>query len=236
MTRRVVAFVFALILAAPIATAVAAGGEAPHPPDVNWIDFGYGDKAIDGSVLEGDKEPMAPPFVAVIFNFAIFAGLLVWKGGPPIMRYLRGRHDQVKSALEEAARIKAEASAKLAEYKAKLAAVDGEVDELVAGMRADAEAERRRLIEAAEAQAASLKKNAEDRIAAAIGRARSAIEAEVVAAAVAAAEATLREKMKKKDHNELVTSFIASFEAPPPPPEAPPRGRRDSSDIDEGWS
>jgi F-type H+-transporting ATPase subunit b len=216
--------------------------EAPHPPEVNWFtglfDLSHQKMDAEGGTLESGEAPMAPPFAAVLINFAIFLGLLVWKAGPPVRNYLRNRHGEISTALAEAARIEKEAAERLDEYDRKLAAVGAEVDELIEGMRTDAESERQRLIADAEATAQALKQSAQDRIEASIGRARLAIEAEVAAAAVAAAERVLREKMNDNDHNKLVDSFIASLEAGQfgPPSGGSGRARRDSTVIDEGWS
>lgn len=240
---------FATVEVPSVAATEAEGhAAAPAPPHVNWIDFGYKSKDAEGGKLEDGSEPMAPPLVAVFINFFIFVGLLVWKAGPPLRGYLTRRHDEVATALAEAARIKEDASRRLDEYERQLGEVDREVDELVEGIRSDAEAERGRVVAEAEATARSLKDNADERIEAATGRARRAIEAEVAAAAVVAAERILREKMTDDDHNELVESFIANLAsgdpsagpsgpggAPEPTPPDGGRSRRDSTAIDEGW-
>jgi F-type H+-transporting ATPase subunit b len=194
---------------------------------------------VDGLFDVGGTEGKNPPFLAVLINFGIFIGLLVWKAGPPLRSYLTRRHDDVKGALEEAARMKREAEELLADRKAKLGAVDREVDDLIDGMKADAASEKKRMVEDAETAAAALKRDANQRIAAGVARARGAIEAEVVAAAIDAAEGLLREASTDDDHNALVESFIESLtngtfgggSAPPPPtgPDAPEA-------VDEGWS
>lgn len=253
MIRLIVVGIAALLTFASVEVPSVAATEseghaaAPAPPHVNWVDFGYKSKNAEGDKLEGDEEPMAPPLLAVFINFFIFVGLLVWKAGPPLRSYLTRRHDEVATALAEAARIKEEASRRLDEYERQLGEVDREVDELVEGIRSDAEAERGRIVAEAEATARSLKENADERIEAAVGRARRAIEAEVAAAAISAAERILLDKMTEDDHNQLVETFIAGLASGDPSagpsgsggdPEPPPSGdrsRRDSTTIDEGW-
>ena len=227
-----IAAVMLLGLATP-ALAVSEGGEhgAPPPPHINWteglFDLSHQSKDADGGELEPGDHPMNPPFLAMLINFAIFVGLLVWKGGPPISRYIKRRHEDVKGALDEAARMQAEAAAILAERAEKLGAVDAEVDELIDGMKRDADSEKQRMIAEAETASAALKRDADDRIAATAVRARTAIEAEVIAAAVEAAEALIREHATDDDHNALVERFIDSLENVEPPAPAT---------VDEGWS
>jgi F-type H+-transporting ATPase subunit b len=119
------------------------------------------------------------------------------------------RADQIKSALDEAARLRDDARAKLEEYSTRLAAADAEMTKMIEQVRADAEADRVRVIAAAEAQAAALKKEAEERIAAEIAIARLALAQEVAAAAAAAAEQLIRDKATSADHTKLVDGFIA---------------------------
>lgn len=245
--RRIAQLLLALfavsIITAPVAMAAAEGegGEhaAPHTPKINWteglFDLSHHGKDADGGKLDPGDEPMSPPFVAVLINFAIFIALLVWKAGPPLTSYLNRRHGEVKGALEEAAKLQAEASELLADRQTKLGAVDREVDDLIEGMRTDAASEKKRMVADAETAAGALKRDADDRIAASITRARLAIEAEIVAAAIDAAEALIRDEGTDDDHNALVESFITSltdgtFGGGPSTPST------DDSSVDDGWS
>ena len=84
---------------------------------------------------------------------------------------------------------------------------------MVEGMRADAEADKARILENAEKQVAQMKRDAETRIAAEIELARAALTREVTAASTAATEKLLREKMQAGDQQKLVSSFIADVQA-----------------------
>ncbi len=190
-------------------------GEEAHgsgsPADWNWVDFSYGDKDAQGGKLEKGEEKMAPPVLFALINFAIFAGILFWKAGPAIKKFVQQRHVTIKEALAESARLRDEAKQKLAEYSEKISGVDAEVDQLIAGIRADAEAERKRIIAEAEAQAAAMQRDAEQRIAADLQRARRELEREVVAAAIATAEKLIREKATPSDQHKLIDGFITGL-------------------------
>lgn len=160
-----------------------------------------------------EEEPASPPFVFVLVNFAILLGLLAWKGWPIGQQVARERHDLIKTALDEAARLRKEAADKLAGYEKRLAAADAEIQQLVTSMRADAQKEKDRILAAAQAQAAQMKRDAEQRIAAEIEHARAQLTREVTAAATAATEKLLREKLAPADQQKLVAGFIADVQA-----------------------
>jgi F-type H+-transporting ATPase subunit b len=188
---------------------------AETPPPINWAG---GHAATEGEA-EGEEAP--PPFVFMLLNFGVLLALFGWKAAPALRRHVAARHTLIREALDDAARIRQEAQEKLDTYSKRIANVDAEVDELVAGIREEAEAEKQRIIADAERQAAAMKQSAEDRIAAELTRARDALEREVVVAAVAAAEKILREKATSTDKSQLVDGFITGLESQskPTPPE-----------------
>ena len=156
-----------------------------------------------------EEEAASPPFVFVLVNFAILLALLLKIGWPLAQKTARERHDLIKTALDEAARLRQQAADKLADYEARLKAADAEIKQLVDGMRADADKEKQRILAAAEAQAAQMARDAEQRIAAEIELARAQLTREVTAAAAAATEKLLRDQLTAGDQQKLVAGFIA---------------------------
>lgn len=195
-------------------TAAASGGEAHVPtqaPEVNFFDFGYSGKKVENEY--GQKVDMTPPLVLAIFNFLVFAGILYWKAGPALRKYLAERHESIKGALEEAAKLQMEAKEKLAEYSERIADADAEVNALIKQIREDAEVERKRIVDDAERQAEQMKKDANARIESEFLAAKRQLEREVVARATEAAEKLLAEKTTSLDHNTLFTGFIANLKS-----------------------
>jgi F-type H+-transporting ATPase subunit b len=169
-----------------------------------------------GETIRGEEEEaMSPPFVFMLLNFALLLGLLSWKGKPIVQKLAADRHDQIKTALEEAAKLRKQAADKLAEYDDKLKQADAEIKKMVEGMRIDAEADKKRILAAAEAQAVQMKRDAEVRIAAEIEFARAQLTREVTIAATSATEKLLREKMTSNDQQKLIGTFIAGVEGAP---------------------
>jgi F-type H+-transporting ATPase subunit b len=224
-----------------IGTAAPGTEEESHDPSKHFNFFGfdyrgkdeYGGKLGDSVMIDpatgkvvvdehgkpAEEEPMSAPFVLMVFNFLVLMALLVWKGGPVARKLARERHDAIKTALDEAAKLRKQAADKLAEYEARLKDADAEIKQLVEGMRKDAEADKVRILENAAKQAAQLQKEAELRIAAEIELARASLTREVTIAATTATEKLLRDKMMPADQQKLVTTFISDVQHVPQPKE-----------------
>jgi len=190
----------------------------------NFLDFSWRDKDEFGGkfgdgkmedphagVTVHEEEPMSAPFVLMVLNFIVFLAILAKWGWPAASKLAADRHDQIKNALEEAATLRKKAAEKLAEYETRIKDLDVEIKKLVEGVRADAAADKQRILAAAEAQSVQMKKDAEQRIAAEIELARTKLTREVAAAAIAATEKLLREKVNQADQQRLVATFISDI-------------------------
>lgn len=210
-------------------TAGGHHGAAPPLP-VNWYQWHAG-KDVLGGELAKEEDAMPPGLLFALLNFAIFLGLIIKLARPKLLAFLRTRHETVKGQLEEAARLRAEAREKLDEYNRRIAGVDGEVNKLLAEIRADAEAEREMILAQARSQAEALKAEAQRRIESEVARARLALEREVASAAVAAAEKILRERTTGDDQARMFGNFVDALLAGPPgaQPET-------ATKVDEDWS
>ncbi len=194
----------------------AEGHHAPTgAPTINWTDLSYSDKNAAGEPLEKGESPMAPPLLFALFNFAVFAGIIYWKAGPSLSKYLANRHQSIKDALEEGAKLQEEAKEKLKEYSARIADADAEVTALIEQIKKDAEAEREKLIADAKLQAKRMQEDAEARIESEFLAARRELEREVVAKAVEVATALLTEKSSSVDQGNLFNAFISDIKASP---------------------
>jgi F0F1-type ATP synthase membrane subunit b/b' len=178
--------------------------------------FGEGEHAPAHAGAEGEHAGTPAPFLYLVLNFVLLLVILAWKAGPAARKAAEKRSDEIKKALDEAARLRNEAKAKLDEYQTKLAAAEKEIAAMVEGMRADAEADKKRIIAAAEAQAIALKKDADERINAEILRARALLSREVAHAATVAAEALIRDKATAADQSHMVDAFITDVAASKP--------------------
>jgi F-type H+-transporting ATPase subunit b len=145
----------------------------------------------------------------VAVAFVIFVGVLLYVGvHKTIAGALDKRRGRIQSELEEAARLKAEAQALLAEYRQKTANAEKEAAAIIEGAKADAE----RL--AAEAHAkleefvARRTKMAEVKIAQAEQQALAEVRSVAAEAAVAASETLLAAGAKGKVAEQLIARGI----------------------------
>jgi F-type H+-transporting ATPase subunit b len=177
--------------------------------------YGDGVETTKDGVKLDEEEPMSPPFMFMLINFGILLVILGKWGAPAARKLAEERHDLIKNALDEAAKLRDQAAKKLTEYETRIKDVDTEIKALVDGIRKDAETDKARILEAAQHQAAQMKRDAELRIAAEIDLARAQLTAEVTAAAITATEKILKDKATPDDQRKLVTSFIGNLGAQP---------------------
>jgi F-type H+-transporting ATPase subunit b len=188
-------------------TAAEAHHEEEAHGIVNWWSWDYGKTAKDPT-----HRGWPPPFGFALINFAIFLAImsrLAWK---PLKAFMQTRHDGIAKNLHEAAQLRAEAEATLKTYEAKLAGLDAEIDTLLVQVRKEAEAEKVRIIAAAESDAARLKVEADRQIAAEIDRARRELRRGVIEAAVAAADEALQKSIGSDDQRKMAERYVAEVE------------------------
>ena len=146
---------------------------------------------------------------------AVFILILLVKGVPKLIgRMLDGQIAAIRSRLDEAKQLRAEAEALKAEYQKKLASAEADA----AAMVAHAEEEAKALRVKAEADAAELVQRrgrmAEDKIAAAERQAIADIRVKTADAAARAAAAILAEKHDAAADRALVDRTIAGLVRP----------------------
>ena len=148
-------------------------------------------------------------FFLRLMNFAIMLGLLIYLLKKPLGNFFVSRRENIQNTLIELEQKKLEADKKCAEYKAKLSTLDKEVGQIIAEYVQEGEAEKSKIIEAAQKQAEYLKQQAQLTIQQEIKSARESLQEEIADLTVAAAEVILRKNIKAKDQDRLVQEFIA---------------------------
>ena len=113
----------------------------------------------EGAAAEHHGPGMAVVFHAI--NFTILVGLLFYFLRKPAKEFFASRSSQIRGNIDEAKIRKEEAAKKYAEYEQRLKSIEQEMQGLITGLQQDGELERKRLIETAQQQAASMKSNSE---------------------------------------------------------------------------
>lgn len=150
--------------------------------------------------------------VWVSIAMLVFLLILVWKGVPKLIaRGLDAKIAEIRSRLDEAKALRAEAEALRDEYARKIAGLTAETE----AMLAHADEEAKAVLAKAEADAKELTKRrtkmAEDKIAAAERAALQTIRTKAAEAATQAAATIIAEKHGAADDKALVDKTIAGL-------------------------
>jgi F-type H+-transporting ATPase subunit b len=178
------ALLLCLFILAPVA-AFAAGG---------------GGHADSGAVLKD--------FIYRCFNFALMAGLLAYFVTKPIRKGLKGRTAEIEKTLADAEAAKAAAEAKHKEYSDKLAKATEEIAGITAAIRREGELERDKIIAAAKDMADKIEREADNKAAGVVAKARIELREEASRLAVELAEDMLKKQVSADDQKRLVEEYM----------------------------
>lgn len=159
----------------------AAHGGGHHGPEIKLF----------GKVLGPGAQ-----FLVKLFNFIVFAGGLFFMLKGVLSAAFKARTQEVEERLTQAEKDKAAGEAQIRELEARMAGLQGELDELLSRAQADAEAEKARILEGARQEAAQVVAQARQDIAAQQRLAEQELKALVADLAVKAAEDRLRTRLQ----------------------------------------
>lgn len=146
--------------------------------------------------------------LASLVNFAGLAFILVKFGGGAVKKGLASRHTQLKTDISQAADAKAAAEARYQAQEARLAGLEQEIATLRAKMKAEAEAEKSRLLAAAEERAVRVREETRFLLEQQTKEAAHVLRREAALAAVKVAEEILRRQVSGADQQRLLDSFV----------------------------
>jgi len=165
---------------------------------------------------EGGHGPSGTTLVWHALNLLILVGVLVYFGRGPISAFLSSRRAQIEDGIESAGRDLAEAERQLAACEQRAASLESELDEIRRVVRAQAEADRDRLLAEAGATADRIRRDAVTAAEQEVRHAREQLRAETVDLAVKIAGDLLRGQLTDADRARLVDDFVQRIEQPAP--------------------
>lgn len=142
-------------------------------------------------------------------DFGIIAAVVVWLMKKKLPGVFRTKNEAIRRSMDEAAKVSAEARARLGEIEARLSRLDAEIAEMRAAAEADAHAEETRILAAAEEDKQRIISTAEQEIAAASKQAQRELKAYAASLAVDLAER--RVKVDAETDRALVRNFARDF-------------------------
>jgi F-type H+-transporting ATPase subunit b len=188
--------------------AAGAAHEEEGSGEFNWAYGFVGEKEGVEPGLVYRPKGMAPPFLANLFNAAIFFGVLLYIGKKPVAQALHKRKERTVAGMEEAAKMKADAERRLAEYEAKLANVDAEIERIHREMREAAEAEQHRILTEAKERRERMERDARLIVEQESKAAREQLVRETVATALRSAQALLAKDVSPADHERIAAEHL----------------------------
>ncbi len=184
MKRR---FLLPVLLAAAVpAAALATGqGEAGAPAGVPWWEI----------------------FKQAV-NVGILVAVLVYFLKKPLSSFLKERSELLRKSIDDAAKARAEAAAKLSDIQDRMARLSGEIEEMNRRMEGEAGDEAKRLREAAQAEIARVREQARFAADQEVKKAREELRREAADLSSAAAEELVRKSVTPDDQERIVRENI----------------------------
>ena len=177
--------VFVCVAGVLMATVALASGGGEHGGGLPWKDF----------------------FLRIL-NFTIMVGILYKLLKKPMANFFSSRRENIQRLLKELEEQRREAERKAEEYKAKLAALDRETEQILAEYIQEGEAEKQKIVEAAEKQAQYIKEQAKLAIQQEIKAAKESLQEEIAELSVNAAADLLKKNIRSEDQDRLVDEFM----------------------------
>ncbi len=141
-------------------------------------------------------------------NFLALVAILYWVMRKPVGQMMRGRRETIKAELEDLERAQAEAEQKVAEAEAKLKDIQARQEEIIQGYLDAGEAEKAKIIDAAEKTATRIKDMADMAITGEIKRARAELMTELSEMSAKVAEDLIKKNIGPEDQKRLVGEYL----------------------------
>lgn len=199
------------LLSAPVAAAAGgAGDDQAHAFNVYHGLIGEKDGVEPSLLWRAPGTP--PPLLAMLINTGILGYLLLRFGARPVRDALKKRKLTIMQGMDDAARMKQEATARLRELEEKLEHIDDEVARVRREMKDAGEAERVRVLAEAKERRVRVERDARLVIEQELKAAHEKLLFETARAAVEGARRTLQESLTAEDHRRLAEEYVKSFD------------------------
>ena len=160
---------------------------------------------------EGEHGESVFSFVSRILNFLILAGGLWYLLRLPFGRYLEGRAQEIKGGLTSAAALRTQASSRLADIGARVAALPGELEALKVRGAEEIAAEQARITEMAEVERVRLVENARREIDLQLQAVRRDLTRHTADLSVGLAEEIVRREITGADQRRLIERYVTQM-------------------------
>ena len=154
-----------------------------------------------------------PRALILLFNLALFFGLIGWLAGPAVVRFLEEKQREVQHGLAAAARQREEAAHMEERLAAQIAELRREVDEIAARATREGERERQEILADAERERERLTQQTRGELEQGLERARQELTAHAARLAAELAEERLASGLTTDDRRRLFRANLARLES-----------------------
>ena len=144
-------------------------------------------------------------------NTGLVIGVLIYFLRKPIIGFFRKRADQIEHDLKAAERAREEAEQRLKDVEAEVAALETKVQEIKASAASEGEAEKQRIIDGANEEAARIVANAEREIENRIKSGRAELKQYAAQLAVERARKLVEERMDDATDKAIIERTMAGI-------------------------
>lgn len=202
--------------AAPAGAEQGAHGEAhgdDHGPGpINWFYGMLAETDTQEPNLLFRPKGMQPPLGAMLLNTAILFYVVYRAGRRPLTDALKKRRASIMQGMDDAARMKDEASERLGDYEEKLEHIGEEVERIKREMREAGELERARILAEAKERSQRMERDARLLIEQELKAARQELIREAVEGAVKSAAERLAKEISAADHQRMADEYLAALD------------------------
>lgn len=142
--------------------------------------------------------------ISKLFNLTIFLAFLIWVLRKPAKEFFSTRLAEVRATLQQAAKEKDAASAKMADLDARLSRLDSEIAEIKSQAQREAAAERERLENEAKRDLEKIRQSSQREIESAKQIAMTELREFAATKSVDLAEQLIRKELKPEDDAKLL--------------------------------
>jgi len=179
--------------------------------DINWLYGLIGEKDNVQPSLLWRPTGMPAPFLATCLNWLVLMSLIVVFAKKQLPAALKKRKASIVAGMEEAGRVKSQASSRLSELEEKLSRVDEEIELIKAEMQRASELERERILQEAEERRSRLERDAARLIETELEGAKEQLRREVVDAALQQASDEVSQQLTGHDQQSLFDEALGSL-------------------------
>ena len=161
----------------------------------------------------GDGGSSLSSFIYQVVNLVLILGVLFFVARKPVAKYFASRAEQIKTDVESAAELLAEAESRNAETQQRLEDLGAELDKIRETVRRRAEHESEEILKETQKRVERIQVDASAAIEQELLRSRRFLKAEAADLAIELAADLLKEKVSDVDRDQLLDEFITRIEA-----------------------